>query len=166
MTASSSELAREFNSVTGTIAELRDDLRLPCPNGYICEGVQQAECSRIRDLFQDPNRFGLGDVLAGMWCPRGENALQNCTVRSEAIVPTSNKSRIPCPAGTFCPHKVRRNPGHEACIYRLPLSLIFFFRPLFLGSHVLDANKELPALSQVALDLLYWRTSSYWLFLV
>lgn len=102
MTTSSKELAKEFNNVTGTIAEIRDDYRLPCPNGYVCEGVKQAECSKIRELFNDTDRLGLGDIFAGVWCPRENNTLRNCPLGSYCPDP---KTVIPCPEGMFCPHK-------------------------------------------------------------
>lgn len=108
MTTSSKELAKEFNNVTGTIAEIRDDYRLPCPNGYVCEGVKQAECSKIRELFNDTDRLGLGDIFAGVWCPRENNTLRNCPLGSYCPDP---KTVIPCPEGMFCPHKVRLDDG-------------------------------------------------------
>ena len=103
MTTSSKELAAEYNNVSGTIAEIRDDYRLPCPNGYVCEGVKQAECSEIRRLFNDTERLGLGDIFAGVWCPRENNTLRNCPIGSYCPDPKTVK---PCPEGMFCPHKV------------------------------------------------------------
>lgn len=102
MTTSSKELAAEFNNVSGTIAEIRDDYRLPCPNGFVCEGVKQANCAEVRKLFNDTERLGLGDIFAGIWCPRENNTLRNCPIGNYC---PDAKTVIPCPAGMFCPHK-------------------------------------------------------------
>ncbi|CAB9504093.1 Putative white-brown complex homolog protein 30 [Seminavis robusta] len=102
MTTSSKDLAAEFNNITGTIAEIRDDYRLPCPNGFVCEGVKQASCDEVRKLFNDTERLGLGDIMAGIWCPRENNTLRNCPIGS--YCPDSKKV-MPCPSGFFCPHK-------------------------------------------------------------
>jgi len=103
MTTSSKELAAEFNDVYGTIADIRDDFRLPCPNGFICEGVKQADCAEVRKLFNDTERLGLGDIMAGIWCPRENNTLRNCPLGSYC---PDSKTKLPCPEGFFCPHKV------------------------------------------------------------
>lgn len=102
MTTSSKELAAEFNNVTGTIAEIRDDYRLPCPNGFVCEGIKQADCSEVRKLFNDTERLGLGDIFAGVLCPRDKDTLHNCPIGSFCPDPKTEK---PCPKGYFCPHK-------------------------------------------------------------
>ena len=106
MTTSSKELAAEFNNVTGTIAQIRDDYRLPCPNGYVCEGVKQADCNEVRALFNDTKRLGLGDIFAGVWCPVDNNTMRNCPIGNYCPDP---RTVVPCPKGMFCPHKVRKN---------------------------------------------------------
>jgi len=94
MTTSSKELSAEFNNVSGTIAEIRDDYRLPCPNGYVCEGVKQASCENVRTMFNDTERLGLGDIMAGIWCPRDNNTIRNCPIGNYC---PDSKTVIPCP---------------------------------------------------------------------
>ncbi|CAB9506240.1 unknown protein [Seminavis robusta] len=103
MTTSSKDLASEFNNVAGTISEIRDDYRLPSPNGYVCEtGLKQTNCDEMRRLFNDTARLGFGDIMAGVWCPRENNTLRNCPVGSYC---PNSKTRLTCPKGFFCPHK-------------------------------------------------------------
>ena len=109
MTTTSTELAAEFNDVSGTIAEIRSDFRLPCPKGFVCEGVKQADCDDIRILFNDTARLGLGDIMAGVWCPRDNHTLRNCPVGSYC---PDSRTRLPCPQGLFCPYKVSEVEGN------------------------------------------------------
>lgn len=103
MTTSSISITAEINNITGTIAQIRSDYRLPCRAGFVCEGVKEASCSEIRDMFRDPNGHGLGDIFAGIWCPYDNNTLRNCPVGSYCPDPAT---KIECPAKKFCPHKV------------------------------------------------------------
>jgi hypothetical protein len=103
MTTTSKELAAEYENTTGTIADIRDDYRLDCPVGFVCEGIKQASCERIRTLFNDTNGLNMGDIMAGIWCPAKNSTLSNCPIGN--YCPDSKKF-IPCPKGYFCPHKV------------------------------------------------------------
>ena len=63
-----------------------------CPAGFTCTSMGNASlgafsCDELARLAVD--EFGFGGVLAGIWCPEGEEGIQNC------------------PVGEYCPDSVR-----------------------------------------------------------
>ena len=77
---------------------------VPCPKGHMCSQDKERSCEEIRDI---PIKLGLGDVMAGIYCPgrddRSDNGMQNCEIGH--YCPNST-SQIPCPKGFYCPYKV------------------------------------------------------------
>ena len=91
MTTSSKELAAEFNNVTGSVAEIRDDYRLPCPNNYVCEGILQVTCEDFEQLLfgEDPVDTRRDD-FSGTWCPSDRYTFTELS-----------STRLQCPTGSY-----------------------------------------------------------------
>jgi len=102
----------------------------PCPLGYICEGIRQANCTKIRNVVSG---YLFGDIHAGAYCPLGSDGIMNCPAGH--YCPTA-EIILECPEGYFCPHKTaipdivckvsgwgnrRRWSGNDDVLMRSPL---------------------------------------------
>mmetsp|Transcript_31805 Transcript_31805/g.77040 ORF Transcript_31805/g.77040 Transcript_31805/m.77040 type:complete len:1246 (-) Transcript_31805:208-3945(-) len=76
-------------------------LRLSCPLGFVCNEdlTQKALCSEIREI---PQKFLIGDVFGGVYCPEGKIGMENCPKGKYCPSPVE---QLNCPAGYFCPYK-------------------------------------------------------------
>ena len=66
----------------------------PCPAGFTCshmgnKSLGAFSCDEMARIALD--EFGLGNILAGTYCPEGEEGMMNC------------------PVGGYCPTSVRRD---------------------------------------------------------
>ncbi|CAJ1948621.1 unnamed protein product [Cylindrotheca closterium] len=74
---------------------------LSCPLGFVCNEdlTQKSLCSEIRQI---PQKFFIGDVFAGVYCPEGKIGMENCPRGKYCPNP---EEQLNCPAGYFCPYK-------------------------------------------------------------
>ncbi|VEU38252.1 unnamed protein product [Pseudo-nitzschia multistriata] len=74
-----------------------------CPFGMTCSYEQMANCTELVTHYNDT--MYLGNVLGGIYCGGGEAdfyGIQNCPRGSYCPDP---ETKLPCPAGYFCPYK-------------------------------------------------------------
>ena len=73
-----------------------------CPLGFICSSFTDDiyPCKLIQDKAY--TLFDFGGIHAGIYCPENSTSFVNCPVGSYCPDPST---KLPCPAGYFCPHK-------------------------------------------------------------
>jgi hypothetical protein len=73
-----------------------------CPIGWTCNTKPcVASCVDLQKKYQD--KFLLGDILYGAYCPQELCFLENCPL---GYYGPDAETLNTCPKGYFCPHKV------------------------------------------------------------